>query len=35
VIRNRLEGNFPGNIVDLDYRFTLEGDRIASLTIAP
>ena len=35
VVRNRLEGNFPGSIVDLDYRFTLEGDRIASLTIAP
>ena len=35
VVRNRLEGNFPGNVVELRYRFTLDGDRIASLSIAP
>jgi hypothetical protein len=33
--RNRLEGNFPGNVVDLRYEFTLAGDRISALTIAP
>jgi hypothetical protein len=32
---NRLEGNFPGGIVDLDYRFVLAGDRISSLVIRP
>ena len=35
LVRNRLEGNFPGNVVDLRYEFILEGDRIAALTIAP
>ena len=35
LIRNRLEGNFPGNVVDLRYRFTLADDLIASLEIAP
>jgi len=37
VVRNRLDGNFPGNTVDLDYRFTLDvdGGRILSLSIAP
>jgi hypothetical protein len=34
-VRNRLEGNFPGNVVDLVYRFELHGDHIARLTIAP
>jgi hypothetical protein len=34
-VRNRLEGNFPGNVVDLRYRFELDGDRIVRLTIAP
>ena len=28
-----LEGNFPGGRVELDYRFTLEGDRIRRLEI--
>ena len=23
----RIEGNFPGNVADLDYRFTVIGDR--------
>jgi len=35
VIRNRLEGNFPGGVVDLRYRFELDGDHITALTIAP
>ena len=35
VVRTRLEGNFPGSVVDLRYEFTLDGDRIAALTIAP
>ncbi len=32
---NHLEGDFPGGVVDLAYRFTLAGDRIAELVIAP
>ena len=32
---NRLEGNFPGGVADLNFRFTLAGDRIAELVIAP
>jgi hypothetical protein len=35
LVRNRLEGNFPGNVVDLRYEFSLDGDRISTLTIAP
>jgi predicted proteasome-type protease len=35
LVRNRLEGNFPGGTVDLSYRFVLGGGRIVSLTIAP
>jgi len=27
--------DFPGSPVDLQYRFTLEGDKIARLEIAP
>ena len=34
-VRNRLEGNFPGNVVDLHYRFELAGEQILRLTIAP
>lgn len=34
LIRNRLEGNFPGNVVDLRYRFTLANSLIANLKIA-
>ncbi|MFC4630330.1 nuclear transport factor 2 family protein [Promicromonospora alba] len=30
-----LEGNFPGGVVDLRYRYTLEANRITNLTIAP
>ena len=32
---NHLEGNFPGGQVDLRYAFTLTGDHIAELVIAP
>jgi len=28
-------GDFPGSPVDLRYRFTVEGDKIARLEIAP
>ncbi|WP_136709320.1 nuclear transport factor 2 family protein [Agromyces sp. H66] len=30
-----LEGDFPGGVVDLRYRFSLEQDRISRLVIAP
>ena len=32
---NRLEGDFPGGVADLSYRFTLADDLIAELLIAP
>ena len=32
---NHLEGDFPGGVVDLRYRFVLVGDLIADLEIAP
>ena len=35
VATNRLTGDFPGGVVDLDYRFTIDGDLIAELVIAP
>ena len=35
VSHNRLDGNFPGGSVDLAYKFTLTGDRISELVIAP
>ena len=35
LLRNRLEGNFPGGVVDLRYEFKLDGERIAGLVIAP
>ncbi len=31
----RLEGNFPGNIVELNHDFTIADDRIQRLEIAP
>ena len=31
----RLEGNFPGGTVDLRYRFTVDGDAIRRIAIAP
>jgi uncharacterized protein (TIGR02246 family) len=33
--RVHLEGNFPGGSVDLRYRFTIDGDSIRGLEIAP
>ena len=32
---NHLEGSFPGCVVDLAYRFAMDGDLIAELVIAP
>lgn len=34
VVTNRIEGNFPGGVADLEYRFTLDGALIAELVIA-
>jgi ketosteroid isomerase-like protein len=34
-VTGRVTGDFPGSPVDLQYRFTLEGDKIARLEIAP
>ena len=34
-VRNRLEGNFPGGVVDLRYEFVLDGEKISRLSIAP
>jgi ketosteroid isomerase-like protein len=34
LVRNRLEGDFPGGVADLTYRFTTSGDRITELVIA-
>ncbi|WP_193334686.1 nuclear transport factor 2 family protein [Devosia beringensis] len=33
VVTGRVSGNFPGSPANLTYRFTLGGDRIASLSI--
>ncbi|MGY1838183.1 MULTISPECIES: nuclear transport factor 2 family protein [unclassified Modestobacter] len=35
VATKHLEGDFPGGVVDLRYRFVMDGDRIAELVIAP
>ncbi len=35
LVTNHLEGDFPGGVVDLNYRFRLVDDRIAVLVIAP
>ena len=35
VATHRLEGDFPGGVVDLRYRFAMDGDLIAELVIAP
>lgn len=35
VLTHHLEGNFPGGVVDLLYRFTLADGLIAALEIAP
>jgi ketosteroid isomerase-like protein len=34
-VLQRLEGDFPGGVADLHYRFTLEGDLISRLVIEP
>lgn len=34
VVSARLEGDFPGGLADLSYRFVLSGDRISALTIS-
>ena len=34
-VTGRVTGDFPGSPVDLHYRFTLEGGKIARLEIAP
>jgi ketosteroid isomerase-like protein len=34
VATNHLEGNFPGGVADLTYRFTTDGDRITELMIS-
>ena len=33
IVTNRLTGNFPGSPIELEFVFTLEGDRIAALEI--
>ena len=35
IVNARVTGDFPGSPVELCYRFTLEGDRIARLEITP
>lgn len=35
VVLARLEGDFPGGIAELGFRFSVRGDRIAQLLIAP
>jgi len=32
---HHLEGNFPGGVADLQFKFTLRGGRISQLTIEP
>lgn len=34
-VTGRITGDFPGSPIELRYRFTLEGDKIAKLEIAP
>lgn len=35
LVVNHLEGDFPGGVIDLRYRFELSGDRISALSIVP
>src|SRR5690349_6419570 len=35
LVRNRLEGNFPGGVVELGYRFQIRDDRVLDLVIQP
>jgi ketosteroid isomerase-like protein len=34
-VRQRLEGDFPGGVADLRFRFTVDGDSISRLLIEP
>lgn len=34
-VLHRIEGDFPGAVADLHYRFTLDGDSISRLVIEP
>lgn len=34
-VRQRIEGDFPGGVVDLRYRFTLRGALVCELVIEP
>jgi hypothetical protein len=33
IVTNRLTGNFPGSPIELEFVFTLDGNKIASLQI--
>ena len=33
IVTNRLSGNFPGSPIELDFVFTMQGDKIVSLEI--
>jgi hypothetical protein len=33
IVTNRLSGNFPGSPIELEFVFTLQGDKIATLEI--
>ena len=35
IVSSRLQGNFPGSPINIRYRFVLQGNKIASLEIAP
>lgn len=35
VVTNRIEGDFPGGVAELDYHFVLEAGHIARLAIVP
>ncbi|MGY1770977.1 nuclear transport factor 2 family protein [Blastococcus sp. SYSU D00813] len=35
VVTHRLVGDFPGGVVELGYRFAMDGDLVAELVIAP
>ncbi len=35
LVHSHLEGDFPGGVADLTYRFTLTGDAVSELVIEP
>jgi hypothetical protein len=35
LVTNHLEGDFPGGVVDLRYRFVVSGELLSKLDIAP